>query len=130
MPLSVAASPSQLAMSPDTLSTLRRDARRLEPGAVHQVARQFEALFLREVLSNVRAGALAKDVLGSDQLETYQEMFDAQLADSLASGGGIGSRGCWKSSCPARQRLQLPRSLKRPLPQSFIRQRPRSRPQR
>lgn len=90
MSMSVAASPSQLAMSPNTLTALRRDARRLESGAVHEVARQFEALFLREVLSNVRAGALAKDVLGSDQLETYQEMFDAQLADSLAGGGGIG----------------------------------------
>lgn len=90
MPVTHAASPSQLAMSPNTLAALRRDARRLEPGVVHQVARQFEALFLREVLSNVRAGRLAPDVLGSDQLETYQEMFDAQVADSMAKGGGIG----------------------------------------
>jgi peptidoglycan hydrolase FlgJ len=90
MPLHHAASPSQLAMSPSTLAALRHDARRLEPGVVRQVARQFEALFLREVLSNVRAGALAPDVLGSDQLDTYQEMFDAQLADSMAKGGGIG----------------------------------------
>ena len=90
MPLNHAASPTQLAMSPNTLAALRRDARRLEPGVLHQVARQFEALFLREVLSNVRAGALAQDVLGSDQLDTYQEMFDAQLADSMARGGGLG----------------------------------------
>jgi flagellar protein FlgJ len=90
MPLNHAGSPRQLAMSPSTLAALRHDARRLEPGAVRQVARQFEALFLREVLSNVRAGALAPDVLGSDQLDTYQEMFDAQLADSMARGGGIG----------------------------------------
>jgi flagellar protein FlgJ len=90
MPLNQAGSPRQLAMSPSTLAALRHDARRLEPGAVRQVARQFEALFLREVLSNVRAGALAPDVLGSDQLDTYQEMFDAQLADSMTRGGGIG----------------------------------------
>jgi flagellar protein FlgJ len=90
MPLNHAGSPRQLAMSPSTLAALRHDARRLEPGAVRQVAREFEALFLREVLSNVRAGALAPDVLGSDQLDTYQEMFDAQLADSMARGGGIG----------------------------------------
>jgi flagellar protein FlgJ len=90
MPLPDAASPSQLAMSPNTLAALRRDAQRLEPSAVHQAARQFEALFLREVLRNVRASALAQDVLGSDQLDTYQEMFDAQLADSMTRGGGVG----------------------------------------
>lgn len=82
--------PTDVATTVRASDALRQGARRMDPTAIHEVARQFEALFLREVLADMRAGSLGEDVLGSTQGDVYQELFDAQMASALARGGGLG----------------------------------------
>lgn len=70
---------------------LRSGAERNDPEALREVARQFEALFLETILKNMRAGELAEPLFGdSDQLDTYRELMDQQLAFDMARGRGIG----------------------------------------
>jgi flagellar protein FlgJ len=55
------------------------------------VAGQFEALFIQQLLKNMRAGELGEPLFGdSDQHRMYQEMMDQQLAANMSSGRGIG----------------------------------------
>lgn len=61
--------------------------------ALPAVARQFEAIFTQMMLKSMRdAGAgMGSDLAGSEQVDSYREMFDHQLALSLANGNnGLG----------------------------------------
>ncbi len=70
---------------------LRASAVRDDPEALRQVAGQFEALFLQQMLKSMRDASLGDPLFGdSNQHEMYQEMFDKQIALDLATGKGIG----------------------------------------
>ena len=74
-------------------AALRRDAVADTPDALLTVARQFEALFLQQLLAQMRQAspvAEGEGLLGSERMDGYQSMHDQQLALSLAQGGGIG----------------------------------------
>jgi len=72
------------------LQSLKRGARENDPAAVRQVAQQFESLFARMMIKSMR-DAIGKDpIFGSDQAQTYQGMFDDQLAIELTKGHGLG----------------------------------------
>jgi flagellar protein FlgJ len=74
------------------IASLRREAGENPTAALEEVARQFEAMFLQEVLKQSRAGSLGDDLLGGDSLDRYTEMFHQQLALEMASGEGAGLR--------------------------------------
>jgi flagellar protein FlgJ len=62
-----------------------------DPAVLREVASQFEALFIQQLLKNMRAGELSEPLFGeSDQHKMYQEMMDQQLALKMSSGNGIG----------------------------------------
>jgi len=69
---------------------LRAEARGQTPEALSKTAKQFEALMLQQMLKSMRAASGGDDVMGSQQTSFYQDMFDQQLASSLAAGKGIG----------------------------------------
>ncbi len=70
---------------------LRRAAGQNDPGALREVAEQFEALFLQTMLKSMRDASIEDPLFGdSDQMETYQGMMDQQLAVEMASGKGVG----------------------------------------
>lgn len=70
---------------------LRNGAEQNDPAVLREVASQFEALFIEQLLKNMRAGELAEGLFGdSDQHEMYQELMDQQLALHMSSGPGIG----------------------------------------
>jgi peptidoglycan hydrolase FlgJ len=69
---------------------LRAQARSEDPAALRQTAKQFEALLLQQMLKSMRAASLGDDVLGGEQTQFYQEMFDQQIAQHLAAGRGLG----------------------------------------
>lgn len=72
-------------------AALRREAAADTPEARRAVARQFEALFLNQLLSQMRsAGQVEGGLFDDEQMQPYQSMHDQQLALSLASGRGIG----------------------------------------
>jgi flagellar protein FlgJ len=72
-------------------SDLRMAARNNDPAALREVADQFEALFLQQMLKSMRDASMGDPLFGdSNAHETYQGMMDQQLAMELASGKGIG----------------------------------------
>jgi peptidoglycan hydrolase FlgJ len=72
------------------LEKLKGAVRQQDPGALRQVAQQFESLFAKMMLKSMRK-AIGKDpIFGSDQGEMYQGMFDDQLSLELTRGHGLG----------------------------------------
>ncbi len=70
---------------------MRAAAERNDPAALREVASQFEALFVQQMLKSMRDASLGDPLLGnSDQHDMYQEMMDQQLAVEMSSGKGIG----------------------------------------
>ena len=61
----------------------------IDPG-LKKVAEQFEAIFLRQMITSMRQAKLAEDAFGSSATETFVEMGDARTADSLAALGRFG----------------------------------------
>jgi peptidoglycan hydrolase FlgJ len=56
---------------------------------VRQVAKQFEAIFLRQMIATMRAPSLSDGIFGSDASNQFRDMADARLADSMAGQFGI-----------------------------------------
>lgn len=70
---------------------LRAAAEKNDPAVLHEVAGQFEALFIQTMLKTMRDASLGDPLFGnSDQHEMYEEMLDQQMALEMASGNGIG----------------------------------------
>jgi flagellar protein FlgJ len=58
--------------------------------ALRKAAQGFEAVFLRQVIGSMRQAKLADDIMGSSATDTYRELADRQLADSMAARGSMG----------------------------------------
>ena len=75
------------------LNSLKTQARTDKNAALEEVAKQFEGLFLQEMLKSMRkAGEVfAEDnYLNSNEANTYRDMFDSQISLSMAGGTGTG----------------------------------------
>ncbi|MEO7774844.1 MAG: flagellar assembly peptidoglycan hydrolase FlgJ [Steroidobacteraceae bacterium] len=72
------------------LAAIKREAKAQSPDALRQAARQFESLFTQMMLKSMRAATPQDSLMGSDQQEFYQEMFDQQMAVQLSRGRGMG----------------------------------------
>ncbi|MBW7469591.1 flagellar assembly peptidoglycan hydrolase FlgJ [Marinobacter sp. F4218] len=75
------------------LNALKSQARTDKRAALEEVARQFESLFLSEMLKSMRkAGDVFAEgnYLNSSQSEFYRDMFDSQLSLTMAKGQGTG----------------------------------------
>lgn len=60
----------------------KSDARRAAEG--------FEAFFLRQIMADMRNTSLGEDIFGSSATRNFQEMSDANLANSISESGGFG----------------------------------------
>jgi flagellar protein FlgJ len=69
---------------------LRASARANDPESLRKVAQQFEALFTQQLLKSARAASLGSDLMGGEQTEFYNDLFDQQMALHLSSGKGLG----------------------------------------
>lgn len=83
---------SQLnALDPNALSGLKLQANDRSPETNKAVAKQFEALFLQQMLKGMRQAMASEDgPFDSETTRFYQGMYDQQLASVMAQGGGIG----------------------------------------
>ena len=72
------------------LANLKNQARKDSPEALKEVARQFEAIFLSNVLKGMRDAKLADGITDSDQSKFYNDMYDKQLAVHLSGKPGVG----------------------------------------
>jgi flagellar protein FlgJ len=69
---------------------LRSAARNNDPEALKTAARQFEALFTQQLLKTARESKIGDDLMGGQQTEFYQGMFDQQIAQKMSEGRGLG----------------------------------------
>ena len=72
------------------LAALKNSAKGNSPEALRAVAKQYESMFTRMMIKSMR-DAVGKDpIFGSDQEQSYQEMYDDQLSIELSKGKGLG----------------------------------------
>ena len=57
---------------------------------VSKVAKQFEAVFLRQMIGSMRQASLSDGLFDSSAEDQFRDMGDAKLADSMAGKGGFG----------------------------------------
>lgn len=69
---------------------LRAQARAQDPAALKAAAKQFEAMFTKQLLKSAHDAKLGDDLMGGDQGEFYQDMFDNQIAHTMSQGRGLG----------------------------------------
>ncbi len=73
------------------LAQLKNQAKKESPDALKEAAKQFEAIFLNNILKGMRQSKLADGAMDNEQSKFYNEMYDQQLALHLSgSNGGIG----------------------------------------
>jgi Rod binding domain-containing protein len=74
---------------------LKGRARQVGPGAqddtaLRAAAQQFEAMFLQEMMRSMRQATIKSDLLESNALDTFEGMFDKEVAMQMAKRGGMG----------------------------------------
>lgn len=72
------------------LGDLKMKARANPDQASHEVAQQFESIFVGMMMKAMRDAVPKDGLFNSDQMEAYQDMFDKQLALDLSAKGGLG----------------------------------------
>jgi peptidoglycan hydrolase FlgJ len=75
-----------------SLASLRHEAKTQDPAALKEAAKQFESLFTQMLLKSMREAnrSFGDSMLGGEQGEFYQDMFDDQMAVHLSQGKGLG----------------------------------------
>ena len=86
------------------LNALKLKSRENPENAVGEVAQQFESIFITMMMKAMR-DTLPKDGLfASSQMDTYQEMFDQQMALDLSRQNGLGLAAVIERQLSAAQR--------------------------
>jgi peptidoglycan hydrolase FlgJ len=79
------------ALDPNALSGLKFATESKTPEANKAVAKQFESLFLQQMLKTMREAMTSNDgPFDSDATKLYQGLYDQQLASVMSENGGIG----------------------------------------
>jgi flagellar protein FlgJ len=73
-----------------SLQALKAEARNNPEAALEKVAEQFEAVFIKMMLSSMRDALPKEGLFDNNQMDTYTEMMDQQMSVKLAEQGGIG----------------------------------------
>ena len=95
------------------LGSLRAEAASAPNKAINEVASQFEALFVQQMMKSMRDAVPKSDLMNSDHLDTYQAMADQQMALSLSQQGGIGIARMLVTQMQTRGYVAEPQSTER-----------------
>ncbi|MAA76325.1 MAG: flagellar assembly peptidoglycan hydrolase FlgJ [Salinisphaeraceae bacterium] len=63
---------------------------RPDDAALKEAARQFEAVFVKMALKNMRAASFGPDLTGGEKNSLYRDMLDGEFAKSVGGQGGLG----------------------------------------
>jgi len=75
----------------NTISATSSDApRTTDRERLSAAAKQFEAIFVREMLSAARKTDLGRDILSSEGIDTFRQMQDENFAEIAAQTGAFG----------------------------------------
>ena len=74
----------------DGLAQLKGQARQNSAKALRETAQQFEAMFLQEMLKSMRQTIDKSELTSNAHTETFEHMFDKEVAMKMAQRGGTG----------------------------------------
>ena len=98
-----------LAIDVQSLGTLKLEANRKDPAAIAQAAKEFESLFMRELIKSMRQATMRSGLLDSQAGDMGADLLDQQLAQSMSGRpGGL-------SEIIARQLSKQVQSAEKPL---------------
>jgi flagellar protein FlgJ len=86
-PQSTSRSPS-LAFDVKALGALKLEANRKDPAAIAQAAKEFESLFMRELIKSMRQATMRTGLLDSQAGDMSADLLDQQLAQSMSGRPG------------------------------------------
>jgi len=90
MNVSSSAASSPLATDTRSLDALRGNAARDPKAAIHEAARQFEALFMQQLMKSMRDSTMAAGMLDNEGSKLGTEMLDHQLSTQMTGlPGGL-----------------------------------------
>jgi Rod binding domain-containing protein len=73
------------------LGELKGQAQRHDSGALREVAQQFEAMFIQQIMKTMReAGFQGGELIESQALDTFQSMHDKEISLQMAKRGSFG----------------------------------------
>ncbi|ORU94267.1 MAG: flagellar rod assembly protein/muramidase FlgJ [Cycloclasticus sp. symbiont of Bathymodiolus heckerae] len=72
------------------LAQLRHQASKDQGGAIDEVARQFETIFVKMMLKSMRDAVSESALINTDKQKFYQSMYDDQISLNLTQSGGLG----------------------------------------
>lgn len=78
-----------LALDAQQLNKLKTQSQQQPQEAAAEAARQFEALFISQMMKSMRQAGGESELFNSSAMRTYTDMFDQQMATEVA-GKGIG----------------------------------------
>lgn len=81
------------ALDPQAMTRLRADLKGGSRESACEVARQFESLFVQQMLKSMRAATPGDSLFGGNAENQYRDLFDRQLSLSVAQGRGMGLAG-------------------------------------
>ena len=84
----VTGAPVGLAVDARGLAALKYDAARNDPAAIRETAKQFESLFMRELLKSMRDATMKSGLLESSGGDLGSDLLDQQLAQSMSGRPG------------------------------------------
>lgn len=73
-----------------TTTTTGTAARPSEREQLGEVARQFEAIFVRQMLSAARKADFGEEIFGGQAMDTFRQMQDERFADIASQTGTFG----------------------------------------
>ncbi len=72
------------------LGQLRGKAAKDGKSALRETAQQFEAMFLQQMMKSMREASFKSDLLQSDSADTFESMYDREVAMALSKRNAIG----------------------------------------
>jgi Rod binding domain-containing protein len=88
--MNILAAQPRIAAAQLPLESLAANTHISDSDKVAEVSRQFEAVFLRQILQDIRKPVLAPAEGDATANGIYNDMINNQLADSLSRAGGFG----------------------------------------
>ena len=86
----IAIASSGLAVDPKALGNLRAQAGKDPQGALKDVAREFETLFLDMMMKSMRTAAAGHSMLDNEGSRVFTGLLDHEFSRKLADQGGLG----------------------------------------
>ena len=77
-------------MQISSVSTAAQSPASAEKAQLKEVAKQFEAIFLRQMIGTMRQSGGGEGIFDSSATEQFRDMSDARTADSMAEKGALG----------------------------------------